>query len=128
MNNSPYAMPVDELLNELMAKLSPADIKESLYLADIAAKIYMCRVRMGMTQKEFADHLEVSQGMVSRWEKGDYNFTVGTLTQICYKLGLDLDIHLGDASSSAYHPFTPHIIHGHKPEKQEVYSDLLEVG
>ncbi|MCH5279935.1 MAG: helix-turn-helix transcriptional regulator [Lachnospiraceae bacterium] len=30
---------------------------------------------MGMTQLEFAKHMGVSQGMVSKWESREYNFT-----------------------------------------------------
>lgn len=45
-----------------------------------------------MTQEEFAQYLGVSQGMVSRWENRDYNFTVKSLNDICQKLNLSLTI------------------------------------
>lgn len=45
-----------------------------------------------MTQEEFAQYLGVSQGMVSRWENRDYNFTVKSLNDICRKLNLSLTI------------------------------------
>lgn len=47
-----------------------------------------------MTQKEFADHMCVSQGMVSKWESGDYNFTIRTLADIAEKLDMDLTVKL----------------------------------
>lgn len=44
------------------------------YLPDmaiqLATKIQLMRKKLGMTQPEFADRIGVSQGTVSRWEKG----------------------------------------------------------
>lgn len=36
----------------------------------------------------------VSQGMVSRWESREYNFTIKTLNEICQKLNLHLQLDL----------------------------------
>lgn len=68
--------------------LEEKEIREIKELALIAAKIEGKRSSLGMTQKEFARMMGVSQGMVSRWESGTYNFTVTTLNDICDKLGL----------------------------------------
>ena len=38
--------------------------------------------------------LNVSQGMVSKWESEDYNFTIESLAQIAEKLELNLEISL----------------------------------
>ena len=45
-----------------------------------------------MTQKEFADYMGVTQGMVSKWESREYNFTIKSLNEICQKLGLSLSM------------------------------------
>ena len=42
-----------------------------------------------MTQKEFAKKLNVSQGMVSKWESEDYNFTIESLAQIAEKIRIE---------------------------------------
>lgn len=65
-----------------------------LELAKISAKIEKCRQEMNMTQKEFAEYMDVSQGMVSKWESREYNFTIKSLNEICEKLQLcvSLDI------------------------------------
>lgn len=68
---------------------SPAEIKTIIDLARISSQIEMCRREMGMTQKEFADYMGVSQGMVSKWESRDYNFTIKSLNEICHKLNLE---------------------------------------
>ncbi len=38
--------------------------------------------------------MNVSQGMVSRWESREYNFTIKTLNEICQKLNLHLQLDL----------------------------------
>lgn len=77
--------------NWLAEGLDESEIKEIKELALIAAKIELKRIDLGMTQKEFARMMGVSQGMVSRWESGTYNFTITTLNDICKKLGLEFE-------------------------------------
>lgn len=68
--------------------LSQIEIKQTKELALIAAKIEFKRHELSMTQAEFAAKMGVSQGMVSKWESGEYNFTIATLNNICEKLDL----------------------------------------
>lgn len=49
---------------------------------------------MKMTQKEFVEHIKVSQGMISKWESGDYNFSIKTLAEVAEKLDMELYINL----------------------------------
>ena len=58
--------------------------------AMIAAEISMRRQELNLSQKELAAMLGVSQGLVSRWEKGDANFTLSTLVEIASVLNLEL--------------------------------------
>ncbi|MBR5968675.1 MAG: helix-turn-helix domain-containing protein [Lachnospiraceae bacterium] len=71
--------------------LSKPEIKSNIELAKISARLEMKRIDLGMTQKEFAEYMGVSQGMVSKWESREYNFTIATLNDICEKLGLIFD-------------------------------------
>ena len=71
-----------------------AEVKSIVQLAKISAQIERCRLDMEMTQEEFAKYMGVSQGMVSRWENRDYNFTVKSLNDICQKLNLSLTIEM----------------------------------
>ncbi len=84
--------------NWLTGKLTESEIKSIRALAIIAAKIEMKRNEMGMNQKEFAKMMNVSQGMVSRWESGEYNFTVTTLKEICDKLDMEFEPVIRDKS------------------------------
>ena len=78
--------------NWITQGIPEAEVKSIVQLAKISAQIERCRLDMEMTQEEFAKYLGVSQGMVSRWENRDYNFTVKSLNDICLKLNLSLTI------------------------------------
>jgi transcriptional regulator with XRE-family HTH domain len=60
------------------------------FITSIAASIQYRRRALGVTQKDLADKLGVSQVMISRWENGEENFTVATLAKISDALGLEL--------------------------------------
>lgn len=74
--------------------MSQVEAKTTVELAKISARIEKSRLDMGMTQQEFADYMGVSQGMVSKWESRDYNFTVRTLNEICEKLKLNVTVEI----------------------------------
>lgn len=72
--------------------LSQADIISATIQSKICTAILNERISRGLNQKEFAELLNVSQGMVSRWESSDYNFTINTVAKIAEKLNLIFDI------------------------------------
>ena len=74
--------------------ISEAEIKSAVELAKISAKIERARLELGMTQKEFAKYMGVTQGMVSKWESREYNFTIKSLNEISHKLGLSLSVQI----------------------------------
>ena len=85
---------VDVLVNAFADALSESGIVAAIQMAKISAMLSATRIEKGMTQKEFADFMGVSQGMVSKWESEEYNFTVANLAKICEKLNLTLEINL----------------------------------
>lgn len=82
-----------EWLSEGISQVEMEKIKK---LALISTKIQLKRISLGMNQKEFAKMMNVSQGMVSKWESGEYNFTIGTLIDICSKLDLEFEPNITD--------------------------------
>lgn len=68
--------------------LSQNQIRKIKELALISSKIQMKRLELGLNQKQFAKMMGVSQGMISKWESGEYNFTISNLIDICSKLDL----------------------------------------
>ncbi|MBR1701541.1 MAG: helix-turn-helix transcriptional regulator [Lachnospiraceae bacterium] len=83
---------VDDLLGLFEDSVEVEDILAAQILGEVSAAIVKKRLGLGMTQKEFAKYVGVSQGMVSRWEGGDYNFTIRNLVELSAKLDLSLDV------------------------------------
>ncbi len=44
-----------------------------------------------MNQKQFAEFMNVSQSMVSKWESTTYNFTIKSIISILTKLDIKMD-------------------------------------
>lgn len=80
-----------ELYDVLTKNVSNAEIRTAMVISDIALAILKERVNRNMTQKEFADFVGVTQGMVSKWESGDYNFTVSSIANVFEKLEMNFE-------------------------------------
>ena len=80
---------------------SKVELKQNKDLALISASIESKRINLGLSQKEFANLLGVSQGMVSRYESGEYNFSIETLNELCSKIGLIFDPIVYDPEKTA---------------------------
>ncbi|MBI5207389.1 MAG: helix-turn-helix domain-containing protein [Candidatus Firestonebacteria bacterium] len=61
-------------------------------LKEIGLKIKNEREKKGITQKELALNLKISQQIISRIEKGKQNISIETLEKICNALSLPIDI------------------------------------
>ena len=88
MNDTKYPK-TQVMLSLLSETLSPKDILSAKLMGQISAAITAERIHRNMSQSEFADLLKVKQSQVSRWESGDYNFTVNKLADISASLELD---------------------------------------
>lgn len=93
--------PIGDLLRAISIDLSVSDLKKADILSDISLEITRARLEKGMNQKELADYMGVSQGMISRWESGSYNFTIETLIDVFCKLDIDLNMKFEKVKSSA---------------------------
>lgn len=81
-----------ELLSALSTDMSSEEMMLSGLQALLAARITMRRRELGMSQKELADAMCVTQSLVSKWESGETNFTLKTLVQIASVLGLEMTV------------------------------------
>lgn len=81
---------------DIFSDLSREEKMETDMLAYIALKIHERRIEMGMSQTEFAKMNKVSQAMVSKWESGEYNFTIQALAKIFANIGLNLSFDIED--------------------------------
>ncbi len=91
-----------DLLSLFENELTISDIIASNLLGKISASIVKKRIELNMTQKEFAHYMNVSQGMISRWEGGDYNFSIKTLADVAERLNLELDVNLKPCKSEIH--------------------------
>ncbi|MDE6183984.1 MAG: helix-turn-helix transcriptional regulator [Lachnospiraceae bacterium] len=89
-----YSFGLSDLLELFENDIAVSDINASKILGSISASIVRKRVELNMTQKEFAVYVGVSQGMVSKWEGGDYNFSIKSLAEIAEKLDMELKVNL----------------------------------
>ena len=99
---------LDKLLDVLTSSISDNELLLSIYQSDIAAAIISKRISMNMNQTEFAKHLGVTQGLVSKWESGDSNFTLKTLVDLAQKLSLKLTVKLEEEAKQSYSSTTGH--------------------
>ena len=82
---------VNDLLALFEDTLSPADVIASKLMAQVSTAITKERIKLGMTQAEFAQHIGVMQSQISRWEHGNYNFSLEKIADIAAKLDLDVN-------------------------------------
>lgn len=83
---------VDDLLNLFSEVLSASDVLSAKLMAQVSAAITRERLKMRMNQKDFAGYLGVTQSEISRWEHGDYNFSLKKISEIAATLDMDIDI------------------------------------
>ena len=74
--------------------LTNAQVATEIIKAKIATEIISCRKELKMNQSAFANYMNVSQAMVSKWENGDCNFSISTVCEICDKLSLNIDLQI----------------------------------
>ena len=96
--------------SDLFDCMSNEDKAINSVMAEISYLIMDERRKMGLSQKEFAEFLGVSQGIVSRWESCDYNFTIQKAVSIFTKLGLEIEISVKDPSSKPTVSYYPRIV------------------
>lgn len=86
-------------IGEVLTELSSADMNLNNIKAIIALAIAKKRLSDGLTQKEFAKKLGVSQSLVARWENGSHNFTIESLNIIASKLDFNFSVEFSDKNN-----------------------------
>lgn len=79
-----------ELLNGISTDFDAEELQLAGLQGLIASEISMKRQDMGLNQKQFAALMGVSQGLISKWETGETNFTLQTLVRIASKLNIPM--------------------------------------
>ena len=98
--NEPKKYTIDDLMSLFEDVISPADAIAAKLMAQVSSAITRERIKLRMTQTAFAEHIGVTQSQVSRWEHGDYNFSLEKIADIAAKL--DLEVNFSAITMSAY--------------------------
>lgn len=85
---------ISELLEAMAGFLSPEEVVASTVKAHVANQIAEWRISHKMSQQDFANYFGVNQSTVSKWENGDFNFSLEKLSEIACKLDLNLTVSL----------------------------------
>ena len=80
---------------DFFKELSASEIEEVNLKSKIASAILNKRHELNMNQESFAEYMNVSQSMVSKWESGDYNFSCDSIEQL-KKIGITLSLNEND--------------------------------
>ena len=95
---SKHACTIDDLFDLFEESLSPADVITSKLMAQVSTAITKERLKLSMNQSDFAEHIGTTQSLVSRWEHGDYNFSIRKIAEIAAVLNLDVNISMHSLS------------------------------
>lgn len=89
-----------DYLEKLTSEMSASKLYYYDILYTLSTTVLENRLKREMTQKDFAKLLGVSQAMISKYESGDYNFTVKQICTICEKLDLNPNLSLSNLNVS----------------------------
>ena len=95
---------LEQFLKMMVEDVPEEDLLLDTLQASIATTIISARNALGMTQKDLANRMNVSQSLVSRWEKGETNFTLKTLVEIAQALHLSMRSPFSVAPVRTYTP------------------------
>lgn len=79
---------VNELLKNIAPDLPKYRENKVKILTEISSIISEYRINKKWSQKDLARYLNVTQGMISKWESCEYNFTIEQVCKISDKLSL----------------------------------------
>lgn len=82
----------DEFARLLAEYFTAEDLQKANLLSSVSSEITRQRISRGMTQKEFASFMHVSKRLISKWENGDYNFTLEQIAEIFTKLDIVVNL------------------------------------
>ncbi len=83
---------------DLFACLTETEKKQGKLRGMVSAAIENKRYELNMTQKELAEELGVTQGMVSKLESAEYNITIDKLVELFELLKIDYNINIDGKS------------------------------
>ena len=81
--------PISGLLENISEQMHDHEILASNIRYDVSMMIHRYRLSENMTQRQFAEMMEVTQSMVSKWESGEYNFSIEQIAKVCDRINCE---------------------------------------
>lgn len=106
MNSKVEPAKLEDLLALFEDAVQPEDVLYAKISSQVSSSITKERLRLKMSQKEFANHIHCQQSQVSLWESGKYNFSLRKLSEISATLDMDLNISLAPRKVQRKEPFS----------------------
>lgn len=117
---------------DLFSHLPSSKRKYNKIIAEIAVKIKTERLKRGLSQKEFADFMKVTQGMVSRWESAEYNFSLKSIVEIFDKLGVNFGVSFDEETAKVKNTTSAYLaIYSNSlmiPQHNNICADIAKAG
>ena len=80
-------------MNDDIELVNAGEYLDKLYIQYMfSTTLLEYRLKHNMTLKEMSSYLEVTPKMLSKYESGDYNFSLSQICDICEKLNLKLSL------------------------------------
>lgn len=89
---------------DAFADISEADILSAKLKHQVARFLYLYRTQHGWQQKHLAEKLDITQGMVSKWESSNCNFSIESLAALLSKLNVDADFVIAPKNTEIVSP------------------------
>lgn len=83
---------ISDLFNSFADCVSPENVIHAKLASELSVILSKERINRGLSQKKFAELLNVKQSQVSSWEHGDINFSLSTIAKIAARLNLNIII------------------------------------
>lgn len=105
---------------DLFGELSKTEKKQAKLRGMISAAIANERHAQNLSQKDFADMLGVTQGMISKLESSEYNMTLDKFVELLDKLDMEYEISINGKEIVT----NQSIFYGNIPYKHNCFEDF----
>lgn len=78
------------VLDSLLDEIPPKDMERTAERMRLAGRIADLMGEAGYTKKRFADLMGKEASVISKWLSGTHNFTIDTLSDISFELGISM--------------------------------------
>ncbi|HAC15827.1 MAG TPA: hypothetical protein DCE78_07780 [Bacteroidetes bacterium] len=77
-------------LQELLNEISPIEMEQSKNKMQLATRMEDFMIAKGWNKSKFAEVVGKNPSEITKWLSGTQNFTIDTLTEIAFALGIEL--------------------------------------